>query len=568
MIARLGSALFAFCAAMSMLMLMFNCGGEPAQDISDFTITRQDLPVAVPGLAYTHSDGGAVALDGRGGMGPYFDWHVADGALPGGIELRDDGRFTGVVADGAAPGVYLFLVEATDSDLYSNSDREAFAIRVGDPDQDGPLLAKAKAYEETYRERHAPSGLALTLIDASAPPEDRAWEGYEDAAFATGLALAAGSCRYAVTADPADLDAVSAALSAIETLLAITGKPGFLARGFARDADQLLCCDDPDDAGCTEDRLCGGPSFPDTHAGAGEFAEYHWIGDTGVRQYSGAIFGLTVAFDVVDDQGVRDRAAGVVGEVVDSVWDDGLRILDLDGAPTSDGQVSGDAVDGADRANGYGALLALSWLSAARHVTGEARFADRIDDLLARDYLDALDAYFPAYQGYDTDWAVVHVAFLNFFHLLTLETTDRRAEAYGDRFAALLWDAAGEQLPDRRAADERNPLFSILRGTAADNWDPEFTRDGLRQLDLFPGAPRANAAVDRTGDPAIEKNPDRPTWALDALDADLRPPAPFLWEENPYRLIGGADDGREFPGLDYLLPYWMGRYAGRVPSTL
>ena len=92
--------------------------------------------------------------------------------------------------------------------------------------------------------------------------------------------------------------------------------------------------------------------------------------------------------------------------------------------------------------------------------------------------------------------------------------------------------------------------------------------DADHQMDLFPAPPRIDHAVDHSPDPSIEQNPEKAGWALDALDVDLRPPAPFLWDRNPYLLAGGADDGHEFPGVDYLLAYWLGRYYHRFGPDL
>ena len=568
MIRRAGTLFSAFVAGLLLAAVLAGCGGPTLGDAGDFRIKRRDLPVAVPEQEYLNGANHPVYLDGEGGMAPYTDWKLAGGALPPGLALHGDGRIGGGVDAAAAPGLYLFIADATDSDVYSNRDQQAFAIRCGDPAADGPLLAKAKAYESAYAERHAPAGVALNLTNPDAAPADRAWDGYGDAALWTGLYLAAAAYRYAVTKDDADLDRARATLDALDALLRITGRPGFLARGFARDADQVLCCDDLSQPGCTQDKLCGGASFPDYHKGEGEFAGYHWIGDTGVEHYSGAIFGLTDARDAIRDADFRALAEEDLAALADHVWDNGLQITDLDGQRTTNGQVDGNKIGNVDHPNGYNALLALTWFTCAAHATGESRFKDHVAELLSRQYLAAMDDSFPAYQGYDTDWAAVHVAFLNFFNLTRLETNDRRLSAYQERYINLLWQDAGEGLADRRADVEQNVLFAILFGQPLDFWPPAGTMDADHQMDLFPAPPRIDHAVDHSPDPSIEQNPEKAGWALDALDVDLRPPAPFLWDRNPYLLAGGADDGHEFPGVDYLLAYWLGRYYHRFGPDL
>ncbi|WP_321475450.1 hypothetical protein [uncultured Paludibaculum sp.] len=41
-----------------------------------------------------------------------------------------------------------------------------------------------------------------------------------------------------------------------------------------------------------------------------------------------------------------------------------------------------------------------------------------------------------------------------------------------------------------------------------------------------------------------------------------RPATDFLWQRSPFRLYGGLYGTIEGAGIDYILPYWMGRYYG------
>jgi hypothetical protein len=43
-----------------------------------------------------------------------------------------------------------------------------------------------------------------------------------------------------------------------------------------------------------------------------------------------------------------------------------------------------------------------------------------------------------------------------------------------------------------------------------------------------------------------------------------RPNTDFLWQRSPQLVYGGGDGTVETAGIDYLLPYWMGRYYGVV----
>jgi len=56
-----------------------------------------------------------------------------------------------------------------------------------------------------------------------------------------------------------------------------------------------------------------------------------------------------------------------------------------------------------------------------------------------------------------------------------------------------------------------------------------------------------------TGPSTISKYP---------LPPDKRPSTDFLWQRDSFRLSSWGDGTKEGPGVDYTLPYWMGRYYG------
>src|SRR5207253_305378 len=50
--------------------------------------------------------------------------------------------------------------------------------------------------------------------------------------------------------------------------------------------------------------------------------------------------------------------------------------------------------------------------------------------------------------------------------------------------------------------------------------------------------------------------------ACQPVPVPLRPPTDFLWQRNPFQLMGGLFGTIEGAGIDYILPYWMARYYG------
>ncbi len=52
--------------------------------------------------------------------------------------------------------------------------------------------------------------------------------------------------------------------------------------------------------------------------------------------------------------------------------------------------------------------------------------------------------------------------------------------------------------------------------------------------------------------------------ACNPVPVPLRVPTDFLWQRDPFQLTGGGSSTIESPGIDYILPYWMGRYYGVI----
>ena len=41
----------------------------------------------------------------------------------------------------------------------------------------------------------------------------------------------------------------------------------------------------------------------------------------------------------------------------------------------------------------------------------------------------------------------------------------------------------------------------------------------------------------------------------------------YMWQRSPAELVGGHNDTKQYQSVDFFLPYWLGRYAGGLPST-
>ena len=73
--------------------------------------------------------------------------------------------------------------------------------------------------------------------------------------------------------------------------------------------------------------------------------------------------------------------------------------------------------------------------------------------------------------------------------------------------------------------------------------------------------PRRDFAVDLRGKYAACDDDNR---ACQPIPVAERVTTDFLWQRSPFQLAGGGDGFIEGAGIDYLLPYWMGRYYGFI----
>src|SRR5437870_8073889 len=150
---------------------------------------------------------------------------------------------------------------------------------------------------------HMPYGTVLDPVFASS---DRASPGYSevrgytragDSATWTGHYLAAEAFRYQVTRSAEALANIRNAVQGIKTLVDVTGT-NLLARCF-------VPINSPYAAGIRSEEAHNG-IYTNTSAGL------LWVGNTSRDQYTGVIFGLGVAFDLVDDSGVQSAIRDLV----------------------------------------------------------------------------------------------------------------------------------------------------------------------------------------------------------------------------------------------------------------
>ncbi len=519
--------------------------GNDPEEPGPFRLVKEFPPLANPQVAYEH------AFQGAGGQEPYGDWRVIRGELPEGMALDGD---SGVLSGTAGEdGFSYFVLCATDA--ASTEACELFGVRVGAPGSPGPLAVRAGGYQQVYEQRHYTHGLSFNSLTPEDPGGNLRYSTCGDCAFQSGQCTQAMALRYAVTRTPEALAHIKDHLAGWRFFQRVTGVPGLIGRCYAHR-------DWPMQDGYWDDV----DTDPNKHRGQGEFADYFWRADTSRDQVSGAVNGVAMAYDLVDDEQARADARDFLVDLADHVWDHGLKIVDPDGQTTTHGDMDGELLEGLPIDNGMNAVCTLAWFKAAHHVSGEQRFDDHYRELaFERDYVGAMRDYQWVYMGYATKWYNVYLVYQNWFHLMRLEEDPDLREQYVEIFRDTLWlNVKDDNTPNRKAIAEANPVKTPWYLFSAGQHDPERLREALWQVVVFPDPPLRDRRVENSTDPDIEKNLDRADESLYPLPSNLRKPDMVIWHRNPYELDGGNDSGEERTGCDYLLPYWLGRYYGYI----
>jgi hypothetical protein len=383
---------------------------------------------------------------------------------------------------------------------------------AGEPD--------ATAISAAIQRRHLPYNTILSPVFAS-PASDVvvSYSRCGDSAIWTGHYLAAEAFRYAVTGSPQALANAERALSGLEALAAVTGT-GVLARcAFPINSPYA-----PD---MTQEEAPNG-----VHTGTLHGDAWFWIGDTSRDQYAGAFFGLGVAWDLIPDPSLRSRVSGLATRLLEFLLDKDWSVV------MPDGKVSTVFWGRADQQ--------LSFLQVGRRVNS-GRF-----NSLYRTYraLGAASVAAPvAFEALDdhNSYFKFNLAAISLYNLIRLEDSAYYRWWYRNAYRIL-----------RRTVDDHgNPHFNMIDYAidgAAELRDAE-TR---RLLDEWLLRPRRDEYVDLRAryEACGTGKACAPTPVIERVCTD------FLWQRSPFLLYGGGSGNIETPGIDYILPYWMGRYYG------
>jgi uncharacterized protein (TIGR03437 family) len=365
----------------------------------------------------------------------------------------------------------------------------------------------ALAISAAIQARHMPFGTVLDPVFASATSGQIV--GYTrcgDSALWTGAYLAAEAFRYKVTQSADALNNVKSSLAGLKVLADVTGDN--------RLARCVVNADSPFAAGIRNEE-----AHNTIHQNGGLL----WVDNTSRDQIVGVFFGLGAAFDVVDDAGVKsaisDLATRLIGYISRHNWSPND---DLD----STFQVRPEELQ----------ML----LQVARHVnpsnTVSGPFLVLPVDVGVKVDTQNNDSYFK-----------FNLDYMTFYNLVRIQNNGDNQGAY--------------KVVRNYTASHQNAFFNVV-DRALQGANASRDQETATLLDQWLLRPKRDPFVDLTRNVAVCG-----TEACQPIPVPQRPTTDFIWQRDPFQLAGGGTGTIEGAGIDYILPYWMGRYYGALSSV-
>jgi uncharacterized protein (TIGR03437 family) len=378
--------------------------------------------------------------------------------------------------------------------------------------------ADALAISQTIQARHFPHSTLLDpIFDTPGTFRIVSYTRCGDSAIWTGHYLAAEAFRYKVTGSADALANARRAFTGIQYMVDVTGN-NVLARC-------LLPESSPWAASIKTQEAANGIY----HSPSGDF----WVGNTSRDQYSGALFGLGVAYDMINDPALRASIAGVVTRMVQFLKDHGWTVV------LPDGTVTTTFLDRPDQQ--------LALLQLARHVNPD-QFSTAYDIakvLLAPTVLAPISLEVLS----DSSYFKFNLDSINLYTLIRLESSSF-GEIYRKAYDVL-----------RNHTDNQGNAFFNMLDFAINGANPARDAETRLLLEQWLQRPRRDVRRDNHGKYPTCGDPNN---ACNPIPVPDRVSTDFVWQVSPYQLAGGGDGFIEMAGIDYILPYWMARYYGVI----
>ena len=375
--------------------------------------------------------------------------------------------------------------------------------------------SSALAISANIQARHMPFGTILDPIFAS--PVSNDITGYTrcgDSAIWTGHYLAAESYRYKVTGDVNALANAKKALAGLQSLVDVT-RTDLLARCLVPMSSVYA-------AGITREESANG-----IHVSG----QNYWIGNTSRDQYMGVFFGLSVAYDLLgqpDTQAtIQSLATRMLNFLISRAW----TVLMPDFTPSTTFVIRPDEQ--------------LGLLQVGRQVN-PSQFSSAYQKLASSSAPLAIVPVGIDSQDDRSSYFKFNLDAINLFSLIRFEKDPALLASYRTAYG-LFRDATKNHM---------NAHFNMI-DRAINGADANRDTQTVLYLYQWLERPSRDVSVDLRGQFPTCGNSGE---ACNPIPVNLRVPTDFLWQRDPFQLVGGGSGLIQSSGIDFILPYWMARY--------
>jgi hypothetical protein len=373
----------------------------------------------------------------------------------------------------------------------------------------------------------------------------------------TSMYLAMESFRYAVTGSEQAKERARKAFDFLHFLREVTGTDGFFARTIVpADWERMHDMNRTYTPQQLAEEIIKNPRQKPVekrwHLSAD--GKWKWKGDTSSDELDGHFFGYYWYYLLVADEAEKARVANHVGAIMDHLMRNDFYLVDVDGKPTKWGVWSPQSLNHDPEwapEKPLNSLEILSFLKFAHAITGRENYQQAYLKLILEEgYLDAAKKLFSTNPAWET-YFDIYLALYIYPALLRYETDPELAQEYRNHLDQWF----------EKFRETRSPLLNFTYNLLTNGHDDLehsifFLKDA--PLDLV------DWEIDngRREDLHLVRHP-----ILEEVQVnELRPPSEYRtmrWDRNPYAAIAG-DPAQEREPVYWLLPYWMGRYAGLI----
>ncbi len=309
--------------------------------------------------------------------------------------------------------------------------------------------------------------------------------------------------------------------------------------------------------------------------------QYYWKDDTSSDEIAGHLYGLAIYHDLcAKDDAEREEVAHYLAGMIGYIMDNGYKLVDLDGEPTTHGHWAPEdlaiAVDGVEECcaehgldicagkcveSYYGggflnSVEILGGLLAAWHVSGEERFLEAYEALITEHRYDEVATFgenvLTWTNSHMANYCDHELADISFLTLLRYEPYPARRALLEQQVLASFEYETGE----------RNPLKSLV--IASTQAEVPGLPAGMRTLLDYPADMRdwhVDNAYRVDVEPDGEDRHGDPQFATGLPYDEIHL---MRWDFNPYAMAKGAGGTTRLTTTFWLLPYWGLRYHGAI----